>query len=337
MPGIALGRYARCLCVSERAADGLQCRPRMFLNSSTLASLRFFEAAARLSSFKEAALELHVSQGAVSQQIKQLEEALGCKLFYRLTRQIALTDEGRRFAAIVARSLGDIEREARTLAAAHARIAIRVRAAPSFALRWLVPRLGEFYAQHPDIKLSITAVHGYFDPARREFDLAIESSKGKVPVLHSEALMEDYLVPVCSPKYLAKHAFLKKPRDLARCTLLHDGQPWIGADEDAEWRHWLKEVGGVDVDSTQGQFFSLANMAIEAALTHQGVAMGRTSLVQDLLEAGELVAPLAQPVKSATKYWLAYPGELVSNPGLQAVIRWLRRQAAKRPSRESPA
>src|SRR5690349_10563923 len=121
----------------------------MFLNSSTLASLRFFEAAARLLSFKQAALELHVTQGAVSQQIKQLEDALGCKLFYRLTRQIALTEEGQRFAVIVARALDDIERGARSITAARATIAIRMRAAPSFALRWLVPRLGDFYAQHP--------------------------------------------------------------------------------------------------------------------------------------------------------------------------------------------
>jgi LysR family glycine cleavage system transcriptional activator len=299
----------------------------MFLNSSTLASLRFFEAAARLLSFKRAAVELHVTQGAVSQQIKHLEEALGCKLFYRLPRQITLTEEGERFATVVGNALADIEREAKTLSSTRSTVDIRLRAGPSFALRWLVPRLGEFYAAHPNIKLFINAAYGYFDPARREFDLAIEMAKGKLPTLHCEVLMDEYLFPVCTPEYLAKHEFLRKPKDLARCTLLHDGHAWVGADEDAEWRHWLHEAGAGSVDSRQGRFFSLANMSIEAALTHQGVAMGRAALIEDLLEAGQLIAPLKQRVRSPLKYCLLYPKELASRPGMQAVIRWLHEQA----------
>ena len=299
----------------------------MFVNSSNLASLRFFEAAARLSSFKQAAVELHVTQGAVSQQIKHLEEALRCKLFYRLPRQIMLTEEGQRFAAVVAHALEDIEREAKAIAAARSTIDIRVRAGPSFALRWLVPRLGEFYARHPEIKLFITAAYGYFDPARREFDLAIEMISGKLPTLCSEVLMDEYLVPVCSPEYLANHEFLKDPQDLLRCTLLHDAHAWAGASEDAEWRYWLNEADALNVDSTQGQFFNLANMSIEAALSHQGVAMGRLSLVKELLETGELVTPLKRQVESPMKYCLVYPKELATRPGMQAVIRWLHAQA----------
>ncbi len=299
----------------------------MFLNSSTLASLRFFEAAARLLSFKQAAIELHVTQGAVSQQIKHLERALGCKLFYRLPRQITLTEEGQRFAVVVEHALEDIEQEAKAISAARSKIDIRVRVGPSFALHWLVPRLGEFYAHHPNITLFITAAYGYFDPARREFDLAIEATKGKLPALHSEPLMDEFLIPVCSPRYLAEHDFLKKPKDLARCVLLHDAHAWAGANEDAEWRHWLHEVGVNNVDSTQGQFFSLANMSIGAAQNDQGVAMGRSSLIKDLLESGQLVTPFKQRIRSPTKYWLVYPRELAHRPGMQAVIRWLHEQA----------
>jgi LysR family glycine cleavage system transcriptional activator len=299
----------------------------MFLNSSTLPSLRFFEAAARLLSFKRAALELHVTQGAVSQQIKHLEQALGCKLFYRLPRQITLTVEGQRLAAVVERALKDIEQEVKAIAAARSTIEIRVRAGPSFALRWLVPRLGEFYARYPNIRLFITAAYGYFDPNRREFDLAIEMIKGKLPSLHSEVLMEEYLVPTCSRNYLAKNEFLRKPRDLSRCTLLHDAHAWVGGTEDAEWRYWLNAVGAVNVDSAKGRFFSLANMSIEAALAHQGVALGRASLIQDLLKAGHLVAPFKQQIKSPTRYCLVYPSELARSPGMQSVIRWLHEQA----------
>lgn len=301
----------------------------MFLNSSTLASLRFFDAAARFLSFKRAAAELHVTQGAVSQQIKHLETALGCKLFYRLPREIRLTEEGQRFALVVDRALREIEQEARTLSGAQSATEIRLRAGPSFALRWLVPRLGEFYSRQPQIKLFITAAYGYLDPARREFDLAIELIKGKIPTLQTEALMDEYLVPVCSPEYLAKHAFLKRPTDLARCTLLHDGHAWVGDSEDAEWRYWLNEAGATNVDSSKGQFFTLANLSLEAALAHQGFAIGRASLVADWLRAGQLVMPFKQQIKSPLRYCLVYPKELASRPGMQSVIMWLQEEAKK--------
>ena len=301
----------------------------MFLNSHTLASLRFFAAAARVSSFKQAAMDLHVTQGAVSQQIKQLDEALGVRLFYRLVRQVSLTEEGQQFAAVVARSLEDIERSASSISAPKSTAEIRLRAGPSFSLRWLVPRLADFYSRHKGIRLFLNAAYGAFDPARREFDLAIEQTKEKLPSLHCEVLMDEFLTPVCSPEFLKRHAFLKKPKDLERCTLLHDGHPWPGAAEDAEWRHWLDEAGAPQVDSRQGQFFSLANLAIEAALTHQGVAMGRASLFADLLEARRLVAPFPQRVKSPTRYYLVYHKDLVGRADIQAVIQWLREQTQR--------
>jgi len=299
----------------------------MFLNSSTLASLRFFAAAARTSSFKKAALELHLTQGAVSQQIKYLEESLGVQLFYRLVRQVTLTEEGKRFAIIVARALEDLERGAQELVATRSAVDIRLRAGPSLALRWLIPRLGDFYSRHSGVRIFVDAAHGMFDPARREFDLAIESFVGKPTGMQGELLMDEYLVPLCSPDYLRQQSFLKRPRDLARCTLLHDGQPWVGAAQDAEWRYWLDAVGATDVDSRQGQFFSLANMSIEAALRHQGVAMGRTALIPELLQTEQLVTPLKRWVKSPKSYWLLYHKELATQPGMQAVIRWLHEQA----------
>jgi LysR family transcriptional regulator, glycine cleavage system transcriptional activator len=299
----------------------------MFLNSSTLASLRFFVAAARASSFKQAAIELHVTQGAVSQQIKHLEEALGVRLFHRLVRQITLTEEGRRFSVISQRALEDIELGAQAIAAAHKAIDIRVRAGPSFSLRWLVPRLGHFYARHSGIRLFVNAAYGAFEPARREFDLAIELVKGRFSGMHSEVLMDEYLVPVCSAEFLRTHEFLKGPKDIAHCNLLHDAHPWVGAPEDGEWRYWLDGVGATRVDSNRGQFFSLSNMSIEAALTHQGIAMGRLSLVKELIEAGQLVAPFKRHIKSPTRYRLVYPKDLATRPGMQTVICWLREQA----------
>jgi len=140
--------------------------------------------------------------------------------------------------------------------------------------------------------------------------------------------MDEYLAPVCSPEYLARNEFLKTAADLARCTLLHDGDAWEeDASEDAEWRFWLRALGALDVDSSDGQFFTMANMAIEAALTHQGIAMGRLSLVEDLLAANRLVTPFPQRIKSPTNYRLVYPSELAGRPGVTEVANWLRDEA----------
>jgi len=299
----------------------------MFMTSSTLASLRYFAAAARLLSFKHAALELNVTQGAVSQQIKHLERVVGCELFQRLPRQIRLTSAGERFFHVVRQALQAIEQEARAIGPGASSRDIRLRAGPSFALRWLVPRLGDFYMRYPQIKLFVHAAYGHFDLAGRDFDLAIELMRGKARGMYSELLLQEYLIPVCTPKYLADHPALKKPHDLQRCVLLHDAEPWPGAAKNAEWRHWLRNVGAGDVDSGDGQFFSLANMSIEAALNCQGVAMGRATLVQDLLQGGYLVAPFKRRVKSPVQYWLVCSKELRERREMQVTMSWLREQA----------
>jgi LysR family glycine cleavage system transcriptional activator len=301
------------------------------LNQTALGSLRFFEAAARLLSFRRAADELSVTQGAVSHQIKYLEQSLGCKLFYRLPKQIQLTKEGQKLADVVRRALRDLDNAAdAVVASGRSSLNVRLRAGPSFAHRWLVPRLGRLCARHPKIKLHVIAAYGYFDPVYRDFDVAVEFLEGSLPALQTEVLMDDYLLPICSPEYLAQHDFLRKPADLARCILLHDGDAWLCANEDAEWRYWLEAVGTDDVDSNQGQFFTLANMAIEAALAHQGVAMGRLSLVEELLAAGKLIAPFPERIKSPSRYCLVYPTELADRAGVREVIEWLREEAHKK-------
>lgn len=298
------------------------------LNSAALATLRFFETAARLGSFTRAAEELCITQGAVSQHIKSLESRLGCKLFFRLPGQVKLTGDGKKFADVVTRVLRELEEAADILVApCSSKINVRLRAGPSFASRWLIPRLGRLYARHPKIRLHVIGDYGYFDPASRDFDLAIELTKSPPQRLHAESLMDEYLTPVCSPQYLAKHRFLKSPSDLGRCMLLHDGRPWAPASEDAEWRYWLNTVGACAVDSSEGQFFTLADMAIEAALSHQGIAMGRLSLVEEALKTGRLIAPLSRPVKSPTSYMLVFPSELADRPGVAELANWLREEA----------
>ena len=306
------------------------------LNSAALSTLRFFESTARLSSFTRAAEELCITQGAVSQHVKALESRLGCKLFFRLPGQIKLTEEGKKFSEVVARVLRDLEEAADFLVAPRkSRIDVRLRAGPSFAHRWLIPRLGRLHARHPNITLHLIGDYGYLDPAQRDFDLAVEMTVSPPQQLHVESLMEEYLTPVCSREYLSKHPFLVTPADLARCELLHDGQAWPSASEDAEWCHWLSAVGTHGVDSSEGQYFTLANMAIEAALSHQGVAMGRLSLVQPLLDSKMLVDPFSERIMSPAIYRLVYPTELAGRPGITEVANWLREEAAS--AKQTPA
>lgn len=302
----------------------------MRLNSNALASLRFFEAAARLSSFTRAAAELSVTAGAVSHQIKYLEDSLGCKLFYRLPRQVKLTEEGEKLAATAARALRELDQKAAEVVASRRSASnIRLRTGLSFALRWLAPRLSGLRERRPEMSLRVIGAYGHLDVDHRNFDLTVEFRQDDLPGLHNEVLMEEYLLPVCSPQYLQQRKFLKSPSDLARCTLLHDGDPWEYATEDAEWRYWLHQVSAHGVDSNQGLFFMLSNMAIEAALAHQGVALARASLVKDLLATGRLVAPFRGSVKSPCRYLLAYPREVAGKPCIRAVMEWLREEAAK--------
>lgn len=298
-----------------------------FLDSPTLASLRFFEAAARLESFKLAASELNVTQGAVSQQIKHLERALGQRLFHRLPRRLCLSDDGARFAAVVAQALAMIRCEAEAIMADRAAAPIRLRVSPSLAMRWLVPRLGDFYARHPGQGLVITAAYGQFEPGPPDFDVAIEAIGEPPSGFCAELLMDEQLLPVCSPRYRDAHG-LETVRDLAACTLLHDAHAWPGAARDSEWRDWLDGVDAPGVRSRQEQFFSLAHLAIEAALNDQGVAMGRGALVDEALERGQLVAPFAPRVRSRTRYWLLYPEACADRPAVLAFRGWLRGQAA---------
>lgn len=298
------------------------------LNSAALSTLRFFESTARLGSITRAAEELCITQSAVSQHIKALESHLGFKLFFRLPGQIKLTDEGKKFAEVVARVLRDLEEAAEFMVAPRtSKIDVRLRVGPSFANRWLIPRLGRFHARHPNVTLHVIGDHGYLDPTQRDFDLAVEMTVSPPQYLHVESLMEEYLTPVCSREYLETHQFLVTPGDLARCELLHDGQAWPSASEDAEWSHWLNAVGARGVDSSEGHYFTLANMAIEAALSHQGVAMGRLSLVQPLLDSKRLVDPFSQRIKSPAMYRLVYPAELAGRPGVSEVTKWLREEA----------
>lgn len=282
-----------------------------------LGALHAFEAAARLSSFKAAAQELHVTPGAISQQIKVLETRLGVELFVRRARAIELTEAGRLM-------LEPTQQAFRLLAGAVSRLRERDRGEvltlsllPSFAALWLVPRLGSFRAHSPEIDVRISATPELADLRRDDVDVAIRVGLGVYPGLHVEHLFAEELFPVCSPQLLKGSIPLKKPADLARHTLLHD-------ETRSEWPLWLAAVGCKGVDTSRGPSFSLWELAFQAAIAGQGVALGRGSLVRGYLESGQLVRPLRISSPADYGYYMVCLPERLREPNIAAFRAWLR-------------
>lgn len=297
-------------------------RPEGPLALPPLAALRAFEAAARLSSFTRAARELCVTQTAISHQVRVLEETLSTALFVRLPRRIELTDAGRAWASALSDAFGRLYAANRALRApaARARKAVSVSALPSFASRWLLPRLGRFLEQHPGADLHISPSQELVDLQLSEFDVGIRYGAGKYPGLKVERLCGDAWVVVCAPG-LKRRAQLRAPRDLARFTLLRD-------DERDAWRVWLDERGVTQVDPERGQMFSDSSMVVEGAVRGQGVALVRLSLAADDLAARRLVMPFPRAGLTPTgrSYFLVSTRVKAQRPEVAAFCAWLRRE-----------
>jgi LysR family transcriptional regulator, glycine cleavage system transcriptional activator len=282
-----------------------------------LNALRAFEAAARHLSFTMAAAELNVTPAAVSHQVKALEESTGAPLFKRLTRALALTARGK--AALPALSEGfDMLAEAAShLRDRNEQDVFTITTAPSFAAKWLVPRLDDFQEKNPGIKVRIDASMTLVDLRRDGIDVAIRYGRGVYPGHQAERLFEEEIFPVCSPKLA-----LKNPEDLVHQTLLHVG---FATDSQTypDWRMWLKSAGISGVDWRKGPEFSLENMAVQAALEGHGVALVNTSLVRDDLASGALVRPFELGIQTGFAYYLAIPNENLDRPGVVAFRKWL--------------
>ena len=295
------------------------------------AALRAFEAASRYLSFQQAAEELHVTPGAVSRQIQNLEEQLGASLFLRHHKRVELTPLGRRYA-------DEIRSPLQHLAEATARVqgemrskAISVCAYPSFAIRWFIPRWGRFYDAHPHIDMRLTTSLNPADFESREYDLAIQVLPDSLdpPAEQARAGLQVYKLleidtyPVCSPQ-LAKR--LKRTADLAGQTLLHsDPRP-------QDWPRWLDAAGVKDVDATKGLRFQSLNLAMQAAIEGLGVAIGVSALIEADLDQGRLVRPFEMMRRSGRPFHLVYPDSKAADPNVVALRDWLLAEAGVHPA-----
>lgn len=258
--------------------------------------LRSFEVSARALNFTHAAEELHLTQGAVSQQIRQLESHLGVALFKRLPRGLGLTEEGQSYLPVVQDAISRLAVGTNEIFGQHKRGPVKVRGSLSFLQYWLAPRLPDFSRQHPHIDIRYIS-NLWVKAPDGEDDLEVRWGNGEWPGLHAQRLTWDVLVPVCSPALIARSA-IREPRDLRHHPLLHV----LGYEEG--WGYWLKRVGADDVDYSRGLQFDTLVSTIRMAELGQGVALARSSVVEDLLRDGQLVAPFSQRIEASESFYL---------------------------------
>ena len=293
-----------------------------------LSALRVFEAAARYESFKQAAEELFVTPGAVSQQIRLLEEHVGVELFQRDGRRVVLTDAGKASAMILKEAFEKMFEATRVMKSGTQKGRVTVSAAPSFAAKWLMPRLYDFSAANEDIDVWVSADMAPVDFAVSDIDLAVRYGNGHYAGLNTEHLLAEAVVPVCSP-LLFEAAPMNKPADLAHHVLLHD----VGFETDPscpDWPMWLKAHGVEGVDASRGPRFNQSSMVIEAAVAGRGVALAKRTIAEQDLRTGKLMVLFNQadaPLNFG--YYLVWPQTREPSPAQLRFMEWLRAEAAK--------
>ncbi len=283
-----------------------------------LPALRAFESVARLGSLRLAAEELHVTHGAVSHQIKFLQQALGMELVVRQGRGVALTPAGQRLAP----TLGDaLSRLAQVIEAAQPDAKdkpLRISVLPSFAAKWLLPRLSAFMAAHPDIALTLDANLSIVNLHNTGIDLAFRYGPGQWPGVQAERLMGEEMLAVCSPSYRSGK-LPRRPRDLLRHPLLRD-------ESTRAWHDWFRVAGVIGAVPKPAMAFSDAGLLLQAVLAGQGVALVRSVLAHDDIAAGRLLVLPGPRLPAAYAYYLVTDLRDTLPARGQVFVDWVRAQ-----------
>ncbi|MBC7943712.1 MAG: transcriptional regulator GcvA [Burkholderiales bacterium] len=302
-----------------------------------LNSLRAFEAAARHLSLKKAAEELHVSPGAISQQIRTLERDLGTQLFHRLTRALELTEAGRSCLPELRKGFDSLAKAVAKLRPDDKRSVLTVSVAPAFAVKYLVPRLPRFAAVHPGVELRISASLDLIDVLRhdpapattaiddlraQDADLAIRFGTGSYAGCQVDELCSDWVTALCSPALLNGEHPLRQPGDLRHHTLLHDNTVYLDEDQ-LDWAVWLQAAGVDDIDASRGPRFNHSSLALEAAADSMGVALSLPKLAAAELASGRLVTPFELRLPSRFAYYLVCSEANAGRPEIAIFRNWL--------------
>ncbi len=300
-------------------------RPHERRRLPPLNALRAFEAAARHLNFSRAADELSVTPGAVSQQIQNLEDYVGAALFKRTPKGLLLTDAAQTALPALREAFDRLAEAAALLTAAVDGRRLTLTAPPSFAAKWLVPRLGAFEQGHPQVDVWLSAGIELVDMTAGEVDVAIRYGSGRYPGLEVRRLLSETVLPVISPELL-KEQPLVSPEDLKNHVLLHDGSPDLD-DSCPDWSMWLAARGVRGVDGLRGPRFNQSSLVIEAAANGRGVALAKRTLAQADLDAGRLVAPLQIATAVDFAYFLVHPKAKGRLPQVKAFISWIEAEA----------
>ncbi|MCS5808387.1 DNA-binding transcriptional regulator DsdC [Klebsiella pneumoniae subsp. pneumoniae] len=261
------------------------------LNGWQLSRLSTFEVAARHESFALAADELALTPSAVSHRINQLEEELGIQLFVRSHRKVELTREGKRVYWALKASLDGLNQEILDIKNQELSGSLTVYSRPSIAQCWLVPALGDFSRRYPAISLTVLTGNDNVNLQRAGIDLAIYFDDAPSSQLSHHFLMDEAIVPVCTPYYARQLQLTSNAANLRHCTLLHDRQAWSNDSGTDEWFSWAQQFG-IELPQSSGIGFDRSDLAVIAAMNHVGVAMGRKRLVQKRLESGGVDRPV---------------------------------------------
>lgn len=284
--------------------------------------LRAFEVAARHLSFTRAAEELFVTPSAVSHQVKTLEENLGVQLFIRDAKALVLTPAGTAYLPAVQLAFKQLADATHRLHSKD-RPALKVNMPPTFAVKWLIPRMDRFMQAHPEIDLKVSTSNNRIDFERDDFDLAIRYGRGDYPGLYSRLCLPVEVIPVCSPKLLQGDAPLNQPSDLQHHTLLHDDSTYTDV-SNPDWAMWLEHAGVTNVDASRGPSFWPSHLVINAAISGLGVALVKKNWIEQDLAEGRLVRlfeSIRLPVEFS--YFIVFPRERLDDPRIRVFVDWI--------------
>jgi len=281
-----------------------------------LNSLKCFEAAGRLLSFTRAAKELNVTQAAISHQIKVIEEYLDVSLFIRYPRKLVLSKQGKALLPDIIEAFDRVSMAIGAISKDPSSSMISVRLAPSFAARWLSPRLKYFWLQYPEIDLCLYHAHPPVDFEREEIDIAVTYGKGDWAGVVADPLLSLDFFPVCSPAFMQNDKPLTDIENLRYYSLLHDASYEC-------WNEWLKLAQLTNIDANKGTIIDDTNVLIQAAIDGQGIALGSTTFVEEYLENGKLVKPFEVVLRNEFAYYIVCPQKHLLNPAVKAFKEWL--------------
>lgn len=288
----------------------------------SIAALTAFESAGRHLSFSRAAAELHLTQGAISRQVRQLEETLGVALFERVNQRVFLTDAGRLYMRDVERILAELsDATQRVLGFAGTTGTLNLAVLPTFATRWLMPRLPGFLRHHPDALINFAVRLEPFDFSDEPFDGAIHHGEPTWPGAVCEHLCGESVLPVAAPG-LKEKLGIRQPHDLLGVPLLHQ------TTRPSAWRDWFLHMDVVPDGAFRGARFDQFAMIAEAAVAGLGVALVPRFLVEEELRSGRLVVLFDAPLSSGTAYWFVYPEAKAGSGLVRAFGDWLKAEAA---------